>query len=149
MNPVIVVDASVSLKWVLAEEHAVQAQALLAQCHREGLRIAVPPHLLSEVGNALYQRLRRRHLTSEEAVEAYTTFLQLPLDVLRPAQLYEQSFSFAQTYQLPSVYDSLYVVLAHQLGTTLWTADQRLLNTVGSRVPWVQSIAAYPLDAAK
>src|SRR5579872_6120751 len=101
MNPVVVVDASVGLKWVLAEEYAAQAQALLAQCLRESMRIAVPPHLLSEVGNALYQRLRRRHLTQEEAVDAYTTILQLPLAVLTPAQLYEQSFSFAQTHQLP------------------------------------------------
>src|SRR5579871_5137442 len=50
MNPDVVVDVSVGLKWVLAEEYAAHAQALLTQCLRESMRIAVPPHLLSEIG---------------------------------------------------------------------------------------------------
>jgi len=37
------------------------------------------------------------------------------------------------------------VVLAQCLNTTLWTADETLLNALGTAAPWVRSIGAYPL----
>jgi predicted nucleic acid-binding protein len=46
---------------------------------------------------------------------------------------------------MSNVYDSAYVVLAQFLHTTLWTADETLLNALGTAVPWVRSISAYPL----
>ena len=67
------------------------------------------------------------------------------LALLSPTPLYEQTFAFARTHGLSNVYDSVYVVLAQFLNTTLWTADETLLNVLGTAAPWVRFIGAYPL----
>ena len=144
----VVVDASVAVKWVLtAEDLTVQAQALLTDSLQAGRALAGPPRLPGEVANALYQRVRSqepsRPLTDDEAWEALTTFLAIPVQALAPDQLYQQAFEFARTANLPSLYDSLYVALARLLGAELWTADRRLLAALGSAAPWVRYIGDY------
>lgn len=150
-QPPLAVDASVAVKWVLTtESFTAHAQALLARTRQAGGGVVGPPHLPGEVANALYQRVRSqepaRHITDAEAREALTTFLRIPVTLLGPAELYERAFTFARTYTLPSLYDSLYVVLAQLLGTDLWTADRRLLDALGSNAPWVRFIGDYPLN---
>ncbi len=146
--PSIVVDASVAVRWaVAAEEFAAQAHALLHDTVEAGRALVGPPHLIGEVANALYQRVRSRepvrHLTDEEAREALDAFLAMAVELLAPAGLYERSWAFARAHNLPSIYDSLYVVLAQILGADLWTADRRLLAAVGPVAPWVRFIGDY------
>jgi predicted nucleic acid-binding protein len=147
MNQAVVVDASVAVKWVLAEELTEQARALL----RESVRrpILAPPHLTSEVTNALYQRVRTtdptKHLSEADAQEALTHFLSFRIEFHAPAALYQQALIFAQTHHLSHTYDSLYVVLAQLTNTELWTGDKRLITAVGSVAPWVRFIGDYPL----
>jgi predicted nucleic acid-binding protein len=148
MNHAVVVDASVALKRVLAEEFTEQSRALFAQSLQDRRPLVAPPLLPSEVANALYQRLHTtvpsRRLTEAEADGALAAFLHLPITLLAPDDLYFRAFEFAKTHRLPSVYDSVYVVLAQMLNTELWTADQRLLNSVPTSAPWVRSIRDYP-----
>ncbi len=37
-------------------------------------------------------------------------------------------------------YDAHYLALAARLGAEFWTADQRLVNTVQSALPWVRFV---------
>ena len=61
---VLVVDASVVIKWHVAEVHTESALRLLRDD-------APPLHVLDlvfpEVGNVLWKKVRRRHLTEAEA----------------------------------------------------------------------------------
>lgn len=146
----VVVDASVAVKWVVTTEAlAAQAAALIVDSLNVGRVLTGPPHLRGEVANALYQRLRSqdaaRHLTSNEADRALADFLAIPLTVLDPPGLYEAALAFAREHHLPSLYDGFYVVLAQQLQAELWTADQRLLTSIGATAPWVRALAGYPL----
>lgn len=151
MNPSplpVVADASVGVKWVLQEEDADRARALLRDCARMRRPVYAPPHFLSEVVNVIYQRLRstdpRIHITDDEANRAVAEFLEIAregVELVASTELYEQAYSFAKTYAARSLYDSLYVVLAQMLGAELWTADQRLVKAVGS------SLRGYGLSA--
>ncbi len=149
----VVVDASVAVKWVLPEEHTDRAHALMAASTQARQRIVGPPHLTVEVVNAIYQRRRRgapsERLNEAEADQALARFLAFPLALLNPPPLYSHAFAFARTHGLSNVYDSAYVVLAQLLHTTLWTADETLLNALGTAAPWVRSISAYPLIERK
>ncbi|MDP8924805.1 MAG: type II toxin-antitoxin system VapC family toxin, partial [Chloroflexota bacterium] len=100
---------------------------------------------LGEVANALYRRIHRgQHaLTRSEAAEALGTFLAFPLHIVSTEDLYTRSFDFAVQAGLPSIYDSMYVVLAQSLGAELWTDDRRLLNSVAQISPWVRWIGHY------
>jgi predicted nucleic acid-binding protein len=145
MNHAVAVDASVALKWVLAEEFTEQARSLLRDNARRP--IIAPPHLSSEVTNALYQRVRTtdptKHISAAEAQKALRQFLRFRLELRAEPALYQQALLFAQTHRLSQIYDSLYVVLAQMVGTELWTGDKRLINVVGSVAPWVRFIGVY------
>jgi predicted nucleic acid-binding protein len=147
MNHLVVVDASVAIKWLVEEEFSAQAEALLEDA--AGRSIVGPLPLTSEVANALYQRTRRKdpatRLTPEEAERALAQFLRLRVRLVASDDLYQQGFAFARTHQLPNLYDSLYVVLAQMLGADLWTDDRVLLGAVGQAAPWVRPISDYPL----
>ena len=146
----IVIDASVAVKWVLDEDGAEQAHALLLDSLRLARLIAAPPHLHGECGNAIYQRVRisepARRLSPTDAREALAELLELPIELLAPFGLYERAITFAHAHNLPSLYDALYVVLAQMLSADLWTADRRLLNTLAGAAPWVRDIAGYPIS---
>lgn len=116
---------------------------------RDLASVIAPPQMAGEVANALYQKVRSRdpdrHLTGEEAQEALTAFMAVQVESLSPNGMYELAMEFALEHGLPSLYDSLYVVLARLLGVELWTADRRLLDALGGGSPWVRFIGDYPL----
>jgi predicted nucleic acid-binding protein len=141
----VLVDASVAMKWVIEEELSDRAESLLEDTIRSGSTIVGPPHLAGEVANALYQRtLRSQHtLTRSEAEEALAAFLAIPIQMVTSEDLYIRSFTFALQAGLPSLYDSMYVVLAQMLNAELWTDDRRLLRSVAQIASWVRWIGDY------
>lgn len=141
----ICLDASVAVKLLLPEEYSEQARALVAAAAAAKDTIVAPVLLLSEVTNILRQRIRHGELTRERAQALLTVFLALPFSIVSTTDLYRQALATAEDYGIPSGYDAQYVALAQQTGSTLWTADKRLLNTLASTAPFVQSIATYPL----
>ncbi len=147
MNHAVVVDASVAIKRVLAEEFTEQVQALFANCLNAHRPIFAPPLLPGEVTNALYQRVRTtvatRRVTEDEANRALAAFLRLPITLSSPADLYPRAFALARAYGLPSAYDSIYVALAQITNTELWTGDQRLLRAISTAAPWVRWIGDF------
>lgn len=148
MNKAIVVDASVAVKWLLAEEFTDNARALLAHARSARTAVLAPTHLPSEVTNAIYQRCRRKEIDQAEADEALAAFLGLPLRLLGSADLYRRALAFAREQRLGDTYDSLYVVLAQMVGGELWTDDRALLKAVGSLAPWVRWIGDYAASPA-
>jgi len=150
MNHAVVVDASLTMGRLLLEQFTDQARAFFTNNLRERRPVCAPPHLSSEVINAIYQRLRGRrqpryHISEAEADQALGNFLALPIRLISPDGLYQQAFTFAKGHGTPTIYDSLYVVLAHMLNAELWTADERLYNGVRSVAPWVRFVGDYPL----
>lgn len=141
-----VVDASVAVKWVVLEELSALARALYGDTVAAHRLLVSPPHLASEVTNALFRRSLRTGplaISAEEARDAVSHFLILRLEVVTLSTLYEEALDFASAHGLSSIYDSLYVVLAHYLGTVLWSADERLLSTTRVTAPWVRWIGDY------
>jgi predicted nucleic acid-binding protein len=147
MNHALVVDASVALKWVLFEEFNDQARSLYEAALHAHRPLLVPPHFFSEVTSALYQRTRTReparHLSEDEAHEALTRFSRFHVATAEPENLYERAFVFAKDHRLPSLYDSIYVVLAQMMEVMFWTADRRLFSTASPVAPWVHWIGDY------
>jgi predicted nucleic acid-binding protein len=140
---VICVDASVAAKWILTEEYSDQARALLRDTLEAAEPLAAPPLLPIEVTNILRQRVRRGDLTLVEAQERLAAFLALPVALDAPDMLYARALEIAEQYNLPAAYDAHYVALAESIDTVLWTDDQRLLHTLGGRIPFVRWIAEY------
>ncbi len=65
------------------------------------------------------------------------------VSLVSEASLHQRALAIAQGFDLPATYDAHYLALAENLGTELWTADEKLIKAVGTALPWVRSLARY------
>ena len=117
-----VLDASTVLAWLLGDERAVEAEALIRRVNLDG---AVAPRLMAlEVPNGLRNRMRRGLLKSDERDLLLDDFSKLSIawdDQVDPSQL----ALLADLHDL-TVYDAAYLALALRLNLPLATLDRRL-----------------------
>lgn len=142
----IAVDASVAAKWMFTEEFSTQARALLRAALQAAEPIVAPLLLPIEVTNVVRQRMLREALALPEAQARLAGFLAIPVTLHAPDTLYSRALELADQHKLPAAYDAHYVALTELLSCVLWTDDQRLLNALGGKLPFVQWIANYPLS---
>jgi predicted nucleic acid-binding protein len=119
-----VLDASVGVKLVVAEEGHAAARGLFARAVREEWGMAVPEFTALEVGNALWAKTRRRQLTAALAREGLALFLQATARFIRvPARvLARDALAIGLAYGV-TAYDGCYLALARRLGIPLLSAD--------------------------
>ena len=119
MNPV-VIDASVAIKWVVDEGDSDAAVAVLG-----GRSLLSPDLLIAECANILWKKVRRRELTTDEAIIAARTLQQADIDILPTRHLMDTATRLAIDLN-HAAYDCIYLALAMEHGCPLVTADDRL-----------------------
>lgn len=127
MTTLIVVDASVALKWVVREAGSDGASALLTEMVHGAVSLVAPEHLLGEVGNGLRKRVAQGALTADDAVQALDAVAALGLEFLGGPERWLRSLRAALGWGV-TTYDALYVLLALDLNAELVTADRRLVE---------------------
>ncbi len=122
-----VLDASVGVKFVVAEAGHETARALLERLgHRES-PVAMPEFAALEVANALWAKTRRRELTATLAREALALFLRATAGFLRvPERLLATDALTIALHHGVTAYDGCYLALARRMGLPLVTADVKL-----------------------
>ena len=132
-----VVDASVAAKWLLpaaGESLLDQANHLIALHVRRDLQLLAPELIEAEIGNVLWKAVRRNRISQPEAENSLRRFTALAIHVIPTSELLGQALQIAVACDR-SFYDSLYVALALATKTEFITADERLVNALGSRFP--------------
>jgi predicted nucleic acid-binding protein len=121
-----VVDASVVVKWYVPEPGSEAASELM----RSGATLLAPDHVLAEVGNVLWKKVRRRELAAEDATDfADRVATGLPATLRASQPLLRDAVEVATAYDR-TVYDALYVALAVTEGAIMLTADERLIHAL-------------------
>ena len=129
---VVVLDASVAVRWIVEEEGSAEADDLLA---RDFAWIA-PRLLLTEVASALRRKVVDGALPAIAAAQSLDALLQAINDGLvslaDDEQLVSQALFLALSLQhkLP---DCLYLALAEREGASIATADDKLAKLARSR----------------
>lgn len=119
----LVLDASVVLKWVIPEQDSLRALALRKR------QVLAPDLIAFECANALWKKVRRNEMSSEDARDA-ARLLQLANMELAPTMpLLEQALDIALALAHPA-YDCAYLALAKREECKFITADARLLARV-------------------
>jgi predicted nucleic acid-binding protein len=107
-----------------------------------------PPLLPFEVTDVCWQHVRRGAVTQDEGIMALERFFALSIP-LRPLsggarrRLHTTAFAIAGRRGLSATYDAHYLALAEQLNCDLWTADLRLLRSLGPNRDRVRALDEY------
>jgi predicted nucleic acid-binding protein len=119
----IVIDASVALKWVFQEAGSREAVALRSEA------MAAPDLLLIETANALWHQVNVGLISLHQAEQRWRAIADAPVDFSRSDVDLPEALRLAGEIDHP-VYDCLYLALARRLRTVLVTADRRLYGRV-------------------
>ena len=119
----VVVDASVAIKWFVAEPDSALAEQLLER----GGRLAAPQLLMSELANGLWKNFLRERI-GRDTVFASLRHIERIIEAWHAdAPLLDDAMKIALDLRHP-VYDCIYLALAKRLNTVCVTADERLLG---------------------
>jgi len=135
----VVVDASVVAAAFFQEDHHLSARRILASDNV----LHAPDLLVAEVGNVIWKRHGRGEISATEASELLDDVLRLPITYTPATALATPAMAIALRAGR-TVYDSLYVALAISQNTVMYTADQRLVNTLAQ-----SPLAAHVVSIAK
>ena len=124
----IVLDSSVALKWIFADEigagHAVRVRDEHVSAKNE---IAVPSLFFYEIANVLSTKV---NLAPDDALEAFELINDFEFNVHELDNLeYLDAMALAMEHKI-SVYDASYHVLASRLGCRFLTADRKFWEKV-------------------
>ena len=145
MTDIVVVDASLALKWVLSEADSNTAIALLQTWNTDKMEIIAPALFTYEATNILYRQVVTNKLSYEEVKKLLTKLLSIGI-LLNFVQYRETSIramELSHHFGLPAVYDAHYLALAEHEKCEYWTADTRLWNTVADELPWVRRLSDH------
>jgi predicted nucleic acid-binding protein len=109
----LVVDASVAIKWVLPEADSDRALSLRAR----GVPFAAPSLLVEEAANVAWQRVRRGEITRDQAISAVSVVIGLMSDIVAVGDLYEDALRLAIDLDHP-VCDCFYIARGSLSGAT-------------------------------
>ena len=132
----VTVDASVAVKWFVAEDHRKKARHVL------GPRIEryAPDLLPVECASAICKKARRREIRAAAPFLDEIAKLSGIVRFQSGETLLREATETALQIGHP-VYDCLYIACARYTGSTLVTADRKLSRIVSDRVPDVDVIA--------
>ena len=134
------VDASIILRHILRPDDS-PIQKLWQSWISEETHLVAPTLLFYEVTNGLYQQQKNNILSPETIWQTLELSLELPITLVNEANLHLKAREIAMRYNLPATYDAHYLALAEWMDIELWTADQRLVNTLKPfKVKWVKGI---------
>jgi predicted nucleic acid-binding protein len=137
---IVVIDANITIKWVVKEADSRMADTLLTEWINQRKLLVVPVLFFSEIANILLKKVRRNILTIARAREATTFILDTKMEIHWPADpnISIKALEIAHAYNLPAVYDAHYLALAEREQCEFWTADERLYNSVKKHLSWVR-----------
>jgi predicted nucleic acid-binding protein len=137
-----VVDASVAIKWMIAEPDSDRASRLL------GVRLLAPEIFDAECTNVLWTKVRKQQISAEFARNGLSKLHAVPLIRVANRELAERALALAIELDHPA-YDCLYLALSERERVPCVSADARFLRAVAkqpSHASHVRSLATIPLS---
>ncbi|MFW6155985.1 MAG: type II toxin-antitoxin system VapC family toxin [Armatimonadota bacterium] len=143
------IDASIAAKLVLNEDRSDLASSLWRGWEDADVDVIAPALITWEVANAIRVAASRGRIDRSSVAELYHAFRELPITLIphyeMPQVAWEQ-FVLGRGLTV-SPYDATYLATAVVTSCDLWTADDRLVRTVGDDLPLVRTLSEVVDDA--
>ena len=121
----LVVDASVAVKWLVAEDDSEAARELAAS----GEDLHAPRLMACEVANALWRKARLGEIERGDAGAMLAAVQDMPVRWGADEAVCADAVRIALALDRP-VYDCVYLALAHRIGAAVVTADLRFADVL-------------------
>lgn len=136
----IIIDSSVIAKWYLPDEKDNQALQIQQDFSSKTIFISVPLLIFYEVNNILKNAAKSLRISNEKTYQAYEDLLQLDFTIYFSTALFKKALQLAIVFDITS-YDASYIALAEYLKVPLFTADEKLIDKIDSKL--VLPLKAY------
>jgi len=139
----VVIDSGVVVKWYVAEPYSSEARRLFHQHLSGNVALFAPDLIYAEFGNIMWKKQALQGFSPADAeviVEDFRT--QIEMSTTPAADLLAEAYRIAVQHKR-TVYDSLYLALSQRLGCEFVTADERLVNALGTTFPQVVKLADW------
>jgi len=128
----LIVDASVVVKWLIAEPHSHEARQLLTP----RIVLHAPDFILTEIANVIWKKARRKDIPSPQPYIDELANIRHAV-VLQPSTEFVMKATALAVQIDHPVYDCVYLACAEAEAAPLVTADGRLAQRVGEAYPRV------------
>ena len=139
----VVVDASLVVKWLVPEVDSDRATQLLLEWTRNGILIVAPIMILTEVSNALHKRVQNQLVNIRDVRRLLDQLSGLLLVDYIP--MHESAIEIASILGEQDSYDCHYLALSEDLDCEFWTADRAFYDVAHEKYPQVRYIRPIPL----
>jgi predicted nucleic acid-binding protein len=119
----VIFDACIVIKWFFDEEMSSEARLL----GRSTDNTIAPSLILPEVSNAVWKRLSKSIVSTQEAQEICDTLPELFRELVRIEELQKRASEIMVALVHP-IYDCIYLALAEREKLPLISVDQRLID---------------------
>jgi predicted nucleic acid-binding protein len=130
----VVVDSSVAVKWFVVEPYSAEARSILDGYRSGEVTLLAPDLIYAEFGNIIWKKHQFQGLAERDAALIIGAFQKLTLSLTSSAVLLEQAYHLAVTHHR-TVYDAMYLALSLRERCRYVTADEKLVNSVGTAFP--------------
>ena len=139
-SPLLVIDASVAVKWFVVEPHRGKALEIRESYVRGVVELLAPSLIQYEVGNAI-----RFHpgSTPEHVAEAVQSILGMQMGGGEVSAVLAEAASGIAFEEEITLYDAFYLALAERNRARLVTDDRRLYRKVRKRRSMLQLLENY------
>jgi predicted nucleic acid-binding protein len=145
----VVLDASTALAAIFSDEPLqLKALGLLDELEKAGAVLLAPPLWESETSSNVRLRVQsRKTLPPEDERTSYALLDALPVQIVGD-DTRQSARDLAMRFSMVRCYDATYLALAQARGVDVWTADEKLFNTVSGALPWVKFVGHWTAGAA-
>ena len=140
----VVVDASLAVKWLVTELDSDIAEQLLLEWARDGVEITAPMMILTEVSNALYKKVRMQIIPTGDVARLLEQFMNSGIVFQESVAMHERAIDLALSLGEQDSYDCHYLALAESLDCDFWTADRAFYDVAHEMHPRVRYIRPIP-----
>ncbi|MCX6035700.1 MAG: type II toxin-antitoxin system VapC family toxin [Chloroflexi bacterium] len=140
MNRAVCIDASAIVALLVTEKFTASATARWKTWIEADLRILAPALLGYEVTSVIYRKVINTAIDPKDCQAALQQFVGMDIEYIHLPELHLKAITLASQFNRPNTYDAHYLAVADHFSCPLWTADERLYNTVRGKFDWIKWI---------
>jgi predicted nucleic acid-binding protein len=139
----LVLDSGVAIKWFVPEPYTAKADQIFADYQSNTISLLAPDLIYAEFGNIVWKKRMFQGLNPTLAEDTIKKFHVIRFTIIPASSLLDEAYLLAIAHRR-TVYDMLYLALSLRAGCQFVTADEKLVNAIGSAFTNVIWLANWP-----